>query len=85
MLLYFGNSYPGSIEPHKVESINRIESMNHSAAAIICTLFREVSFEEANNQFMEDVIGLVALLGTVGSSNLSRLVITLMFFRFPSI
>lgn len=74
MLLYFGNSYPGSVEPYKEESINHIESMSHTAAAIICSLSREVSFQETNNHFMGDVIGLVALLGTVGTSNLSRLV-----------
>ncbi|KAM5557603.1 structural maintenance of chromosomes flexible hinge domain-containing protein GMI1 [Rosa sericea] len=63
----------GSIEPHKEESINCIERMSNTAAAIVCTLSREVSFEEANNHFMGDVIGLVALLGTVGTSNLSRI------------
>lgn len=85
MLLYFGNLYPGSVELYKEESINRIESMSHTAAAIICSLSREVSFQETNNHFMGDVIGLVALLGTVGTTNLSRLVPPLIFFHFPSI
>lgn len=79
------NSYSGSVEPYKEESINRIESMSHTAAAIICSLSREVSFQETNNHFMGDVIGLVALLGAVGTSNLSRSVSPLIFFLLSSI
>ncbi|XP_050387770.1 structural maintenance of chromosomes flexible hinge domain-containing protein GMI1 [Argentina anserina] len=63
----------GCIGSYKKHLINHIESMPHTAAAIICALSREVSFEESSNHFMGDVIGLVALLGTVCTSNLSRI------------
>ncbi|KAK9994804.1 hypothetical protein SO802_024507 [Lithocarpus litseifolius] len=58
--------------PTKEELINWIESMNHSAAAVLCSLSREFSFQEQPNHFLEDIIGLVALLGTVRTNNLSR-------------
>ncbi|XP_059434267.1 structural maintenance of chromosomes flexible hinge domain-containing protein GMI1 [Corylus avellana] len=59
--------------PTKEELINRIESTNHSAAAVICSVSKESSFQEQQNHFMKDVVGLVALLGTVRINNLSRI------------
>ncbi|XP_030933131.1 structural maintenance of chromosomes flexible hinge domain-containing protein GMI1 [Quercus lobata] len=59
--------------PTKEELINWIESMNHSAAAVLCSLSREFSFQEQPNHLLEDIIGLVALLGTVCTNNLSRI------------
>ncbi|KAM4068715.1 hypothetical protein ACB094_12G034100 [Castanea mollissima] len=59
--------------PTKEELINWIESMNHSAAAVLCSLSREFSFQEQPNHFLEDIVGLVALLGTVHTNKLSRI------------
>lgn len=77
------DSFPGSIKPYlldypnylptKEELVNWIESKNHSAAAVLCSLSRDLSFKEQQNHFMEDIVGLVALLGTVHTNKLSRL------------
>lgn len=64
--------YPNYL-PTKEELVNWIESKNHSAAAVLCSLSRDLSFKEQQNHFMEDIVGLVALLGTVHTNKLSRI------------
>ncbi|KAF5442725.1 hypothetical protein F2P56_035352 [Juglans regia] len=59
--------------PTKEELINRIQSNNHSAASVLCCLSREFSFQGLKNHFMEEIVGLVALLGTVRLNKLSRI------------
>ncbi|VVA11274.1 PREDICTED: DEFECTIVE IN MERISTEM [Prunus dulcis] len=56
----------------KAELKHRIESMSHTAASTLCNLLR-VPSQELSNDFMGGVIGLVALLGSTGSSELSRI------------
>ncbi|CAB4302019.1 unnamed protein product [Prunus armeniaca] len=56
----------------KAELKHRIESMSHTAASTLCNLLR-VPSQESSNDFMGGVIGLVALLGSTGSSELSRI------------
>lgn len=68
----------------KEELINRIQSNNHSAASVLCCLSREFSLQGGKNHFMEDIVGLVALLGTVSLKNLSRSFPLLFFFLLPS-
>ncbi|KAK7850486.1 structural maintenance of chromosomes flexible hinge domain-containing protein gmi1 [Quercus suber] len=60
--------------PTKEELINWIESMNHSAAAVLCSLSREFSFQEQPNHFLEDIIGLVALLEYLGEDQMLAVV-----------
>ncbi|KAI4307104.1 hypothetical protein L6164_030326 [Bauhinia variegata] len=52
------------------EMKKRIESMENSAAAVLCSLS---TYQVPQKSFMEDIIGLVALLGTVQSTELSRI------------
>lgn len=48
-----------------------IENKGNFAAAVICGHLKEVP-SQPQNPFMEDIVGLVALLGTVISYKLSR-------------
>ncbi|XP_024029765.1 uncharacterized protein LOC21395118 [Morus notabilis] len=57
----------------KVELTEEIEKMGNSAAAALCKISRRVPFQEQQNDFMKDIIGVVALLGRVNSSQLSRI------------
>lgn len=59
----------------KDKIVEQIESRNNSAASILCQLSSELSFREPRNHFLEDIVGLVALLGTVSSNKLSRSVV----------
>lgn len=59
--------------PTKEELLNQIQSTNHSAAVVLCSLSEEFTFQERKNQFTEDIVGLVALLGTVSLDKLSRI------------
>lgn len=52
--------------------MNQIESIGNSAAATLCQLSRAGPFKELHNHFMGDIVGLVALLGRVNSTKLSR-------------
>ena len=58
----------------KEQILVQIESRNHSAAAVLCQCYRYLSVREPQNHLMEGIFGLVALLGTVGTSKLSRYV-----------
>ncbi|KAB5534321.1 hypothetical protein DKX38_017407 [Salix brachista] len=57
----------------KEEILVQIESRNHSAAAILCQCYRSLLLREPQNHLTEGIFGLVALLGTVGTSKLSRI------------
>ncbi|XP_038685259.1 structural maintenance of chromosomes flexible hinge domain-containing protein GMI1-like isoform X1 [Tripterygium wilfordii] len=56
----------------KEDMIRQIESRCHSAAAVVCSLSRESSVLDPQHHFMGDMVGLVALLGTVSSDKISR-------------
>lgn len=43
-----------------------------SAAAILCHLIRDFTDQESQKPCMQDIIGIVALLGTVSNNKLSR-------------
>ncbi|XP_050237468.1 structural maintenance of chromosomes flexible hinge domain-containing protein GMI1 isoform X2 [Mercurialis annua] len=64
-------SYMSSVST-KEEITEQIKSRSHSAAAKICSLSIDFPFQESQNHFMQDIVGLVALLGTVGKKGLSR-------------
>ncbi|XP_043816102.1 structural maintenance of chromosomes flexible hinge domain-containing protein GMI1 isoform X2 [Manihot esculenta] len=57
----------------KEEIIEQIKSGRNSAAATICHISGNFSFLETQKLFTLDIIGLVALLGTVHSDKLSRI------------
>ncbi|XP_024438485.2 structural maintenance of chromosomes flexible hinge domain-containing protein GMI1 isoform X2 [Populus trichocarpa] len=57
----------------KEEILVQIESRNHSAASILCHCYRDLSSQVPQNHFMEGIFGLVALLGTVRTNKLSRI------------
>lgn len=57
---------------NKEEVMKQIESMGNSAAALVCHIFREVQLHEQHRHLMDDIVGLVALLGRVHSTELSR-------------
>ncbi|KAL7003616.1 hypothetical protein U1Q18_004767 [Sarracenia purpurea var. burkii] len=56
--------------PGKEAIIELIESKGDSAAAVVCRLFRDIPLQEQHNKFMENIIGVVALLGTVQTNEL---------------
>ncbi|KAJ6762299.1 EN/SPM-LIKE TRANSPOSON-RELATED [Salix koriyanagi] len=62
----------------KEEILVQIESRNHSAAAILCQCYRSLLLREPQNHLTEGIFGLVALLGTVGTSKLSRILAELL-------
>jgi hypothetical protein len=55
----------------KEEVITKIKSMENSATSVLCSLS---AHEKQQNHFLEDIIGVVALLGSVQSPELSRFV-----------
>lgn len=55
------------------EIIKRIENKGGTAAALFCCLLRRDIFEEPHIRLMKNSFGLVALLGTVQSRELSRI------------
>lgn len=61
----------------KEEIIEQIKSRRNSAAATVCHISGNFSFLETQKPFKLDIIGLVALLGTVRSDKLSRHAITI--------
>lgn len=56
-----------------------IENQGNCAAAVICNHLKEVP-SQPQNPFMEDIVGLVALLGKVISNKLSRSVLLILSF-----
>ncbi|KAL5567763.1 hypothetical protein UlMin_024338 [Ulmus minor] len=56
----------------KEELMEEIESIDHSVAAVLCNISRRFPFREPQHPLMRDIIGLVALLGSVRFSKLSR-------------
>ncbi|XP_058206196.1 structural maintenance of chromosomes flexible hinge domain-containing protein GMI1 isoform X2 [Rhododendron vialii] len=52
--------------------MKQIESKGDSAAAVVCRLLREVPSSEQHNNVIENTLGVVALLGTVQTIELSR-------------
>jgi len=61
----------------KEEMTTKIKNMENSAASVLCSLSAR---EKQHNHFLEDIIGVVALLGSVQSPELSRFV---KFITFP--
>ncbi|KAH9724081.1 Structural maintenance of chromosomes flexible hinge domain-containing protein GMI1 [Citrus sinensis] len=65
-----------SVEPYslltKEEIIRRIKSIYQSAASVICCSTKEFLYSKPRSNFMEDVVGPVALIGTVCTNKLSR-------------
>ena len=53
----------------KEELQRRIESMENSAASVLCSLSTSQMLQKS---FMEDIVGVVALLGSVQRPKLSR-------------
>lgn len=53
--------------------MKQIESKGDSAAGVVCRLLKEVPSSEQHNNIIENTIGVVALLGTVQTNELSRL------------
>ncbi|KAI5394106.1 structural maintenance of chromosomes flexible hinge domain-containing protein GMI1 isoform X3 [Lathyrus oleraceus] len=54
----------------KEEMTTKIKSMENSAASVLCSL---TTHQKQQNNFLEDIIGVVALLGSVQSPELSRI------------
>ncbi|RHN76722.1 hypothetical protein MtrunA17_Chr1g0146991 [Medicago truncatula] len=54
----------------KEEMTTKIKNMENSAASVLCSLSAR---EKQQNHFLEDIIGVVALLGSVQSPELSRM------------
>ncbi|PON72057.1 hypothetical protein PanWU01x14_068990 [Parasponia andersonii] len=57
----------------KEELMEEIEKIGNSAAAVLCRISRGVPFQEPENHLMKDIIGVVALLGSVCCRQLSRI------------
>lgn len=56
----------------KEEIVKKIEGMGDNAAAVFCNLSKDVPLQESQKHFIKDVLGIVALLGSVYDSRLSR-------------
>lgn len=50
-----------------------IEKKDKSAAAFFCNISREIPFQDPGSQLMKDIVGVVALIGTVHVCPLGRL------------
>nr|XP_010915961.1 structural maintenance of chromosomes flexible hinge domain-containing protein GMI1 [Elaeis guineensis] len=57
----------------KEQITKQIEGKSDTAAAVFCNLSKAIQIQEPQKHFMEDVVGLVSLLGTVSNGNLSRI------------
>ncbi|XP_026658564.2 structural maintenance of chromosomes flexible hinge domain-containing protein GMI1 isoform X2 [Phoenix dactylifera] len=57
----------------KEKITKQIEGKSDTAAAVFCNLRKAIQILEPQEHFMEDVVGLASLLGTVSDSKLSRI------------
>ncbi|KAJ0103640.1 hypothetical protein Patl1_05163 [Pistacia atlantica] len=57
----------------KEEITRRIESRGQSAAAVLYCVGKEFPLHESRTDFLEDIVGLVALIGRAWTSKLSRM------------
>ncbi|KAK9292711.1 hypothetical protein L1049_020690 [Liquidambar formosana] len=71
--LELGPSNPLDYNFQKDLMIKQIESKGDSAAAVVCNLDGQIPLTEPQILFKEDIFGLVALLGAVRTSKLSRI------------
>ncbi|XP_058100475.1 structural maintenance of chromosomes flexible hinge domain-containing protein GMI1-like isoform X2 [Magnolia sinica] len=53
--------------------VKRIEGKGDDVVAVFCNLLKTIQIREPEKQYVQDVIGVVALLGTVNSYRLSRI------------
>ncbi|XP_010267594.1 PREDICTED: uncharacterized protein LOC104604778 isoform X2 [Nelumbo nucifera] len=53
--------------------VKRIERKVGTAAAVLCNFSKAVQLQEPQDYFKQDMVGVVALLGTVDSNDLSRI------------
>ena len=65
------NSHLGYMS-NKESVMECIEKKDKSAAAFFCNLSRKIPFQDPGSQFMKDIVGVVALLGTVHINPLGR-------------
>lgn len=65
----------------KEELEKRIKSMENSAASVVCSL---LACQTPQKNFIDDIISLVALLGTVKSPELSRFCIFVSLLLYPT-
>lgn len=56
----------------KGEMTRRIQSRVQSASAVLCCVGKEVPLHESRTNFIEDIIGVVALTGKAWTSKLTR-------------
>ncbi|XP_065859828.1 structural maintenance of chromosomes flexible hinge domain-containing protein GMI1 isoform X2 [Euphorbia lathyris] len=68
-LYYLEDSFNLSCVSTREEIVEHIQKRSNSAAAILCHLSRDVSSQESQEQ----IVGVVALLGTVSDNKLSRI------------
>lgn len=54
------------------EVLESIKDQIHSAASLVCYLSRDFTFSGPQVSFVDDIVGVVALLGTVRTSEQSR-------------
>ncbi|EOY23564.1 Gamma-irradiation and mitomycin c induced 1, putative isoform 1 [Theobroma cacao] len=72
-----------SLEPNLIDNLDslstkeemmiRIKERDHSAASVLCSLAQKLPFQEPWMDVIEGLVGVVALLGTVCTSKLSRI------------
>ncbi|KAJ0092343.1 hypothetical protein Patl1_26144 [Pistacia atlantica] len=83
---------PASTEPQmltdpyslltKEEITRQIESGGQSVAAVLCCVGKEFPLHESRTDFIEDIVGLVALTGNAWTSKLSKQVTILMLAEY---
>lgn len=56
----------------KEEIVKRIEGKGDNAAAVFCNLSKGIQLPASQKHIINDMLGLVALLGSVNNSRLSR-------------
>ncbi|KAJ4954884.1 hypothetical protein NE237_011667 [Protea cynaroides] len=53
--------------------LKQIEKKGDTAAAVICNLSKTIQFQESQHYLQQDIVGIVALLGTVNENTVSRI------------
>ncbi|KAK9094031.1 hypothetical protein Scep_025500 [Stephania cephalantha] len=61
------------LDKEKDEILKVVEGKEHTAASVFCQIEKTIKAQELQNLYMQDIVGLVFLLGAVSCNSLSRM------------